>query len=465
MVPMNKGCSTCNKRRIKCDRTQPSCQKCIKKGLECPGYGFKFRWAGGAAVRGELKGLQAQATAESLRANENLLSRVVAPDIESLGGLSLQELVEYYDKTIAPRMVWFDSEDNIYRRHILPLAQKNKVVRLAIAAVSAQHAACGRGDHSVPEDARNEAVTMITTYITDITNRVTGGHDVEFGLDVDAAEWILASMLVLSCYEMAHSGAEAAEFHRKAARSLVSTLATTDHCKSKFFTSMRNKLATYEVFGSTTSFDVQSIQDAVLSDPADELEGNDETTLFSGYINLIHEVTMLGRLATATSEASRDWKPEFGLARGITLMAIGRHPSIKTLAQRRDLIRLVDIHYNAALLYVSRCLGPSALGPGAFDQTEMAMSDLLQQIHAMEDMDYWLQNLPWPLFIAGAESYGNPARQMEISQLYRRIPYVTGLRHYHDVLSFLDTFWSGAEPDWQVMARDWEASGRRILAY
>ncbi|KAJ6114661.1 hypothetical protein N7486_000439 [Penicillium sp. IBT 16267x] len=459
MVLMNKGCSTCNKRRIKCDRAQPSCQKCTKRGLDCPGYGSKFRWAGGAAVRGELKGLQPQATAQSLRANESLLSKVVEPDIESLGGLSLQELVEYYDKTIAPRMVWFDSEDNIYRRHILPLAQKNKGVRLAIAAVSAQHAACGRGDYSVPEDARNEVVTM-TNYITEVTHRVTGGHDVEFGLDVDAAEWILASMLVLSCYEMAHSGAEAAEFHRKAARSLVSTLATTDHCKSKFFTSMRNKLSTYEVFGSTTSFDVQSIRDAVLSDPADEMEGDDETTLFSGYTNLIHEVTMLGRFVTTSSGASRDWKAEFGLARGTTLMAIGRHPSIKTLAHRRDLIRLVDIHYNAALLYVFRCLGPSA-----FDQTQMAISDLLRQIHAMEDMDYWLQNLPWPLFIAGTESYGNPARQMEISQLYRRIPYVTGLRHYHDVLSFLDTFWSGAESDWQVLARDWEASGRRILAY
>ncbi|KAJ5652046.1 hypothetical protein N7507_009472 [Penicillium longicatenatum] len=465
MVLMNKGCSTCNKRRIKCDRAQPSCQKCTNKGLDCPGYKPKFRWAGGAAVRGELKGLQAQAIAESLRANESLLSRVVAPDIESLGGLSLQELVEYYDKTIAPRMVWFDSEDNIYRCHILPLAQKNKVVRLAIAAVSAQHAACGRGDHNVPEDARNEAVIMITNYITEVTNRVTGGHDVEFGLDVDAAEWILASMLVLSCYEMAHSGAEAAEFHRKAARSLVSTLATTDHCKSKFFTSMRNKLSMYEVFGSTTSFDVQSIQDAVLSDPADEMEGDDETTLFSGYVNLIHQVTMLGRLVPTASGANRDWKEEFGLARGITLMAIGRHSSIKTPSHRRDLIRLVDIHYNAALLYVSRCLGLDALGPSALDQTQTAISDLLRQIHAMEDMDYWLQNLPWPLFIAGAESYGNLARQMEISQLYKRIPYFTGLRHYLDVLSFLDTFWSGAEPDWQALAREWEESGRRILAY
>ncbi|KAJ5769271.1 hypothetical protein N7520_003830 [Penicillium odoratum] len=389
---------------------------------------------------------------------------------EPLGRFSSQKPVDgvdYYDKIIAPRMVWFDSEKNIYRRYILPLAQTNECVRLAIEAVSAQHAVGDLID-SVPEEVRleaqtnvthyrNEAVKRITDFITNVTDQVA--KDEEFGLYVDDAEWILATMLVLSCYEMAHSGAEAAEFHRKAARSLVATLSMTDHRKSKFLPSMRNKLSTYEVFGCTTSFDLQSIQDAVLSDPADEMEGDDETTLFSGFLNMLHEVTMIGRCVTAPSGACRDWKAEFEITRGVTLMAIGRH-SIKTPAHRRDLIRLVDIHYNAALLYVFRCLGPEAFG-----DVETTISDLLRQVNAMEDIDYWVQNLPWPLFIAGTESYGDPDRQIAISRLYMRIRYVTGLRHYQDVLSFLDAFWSGAETDWQVLARDWEASGRRILAY
>ncbi|KYK57323.1 hypothetical protein DCS_04331 [Drechmeria coniospora] len=51
-----KGCSTCTKRRIRCDLTQPTCKKCEKKGLTCPGYGPRLRWAGGVAVRGRLKG-------------------------------------------------------------------------------------------------------------------------------------------------------------------------------------------------------------------------------------------------------------------------------------------------------------------------------------------------------------------------------------------------------------------------
>lgn len=32
------------KRRIKCDLTLPKCKKCAKKGLECPGYGIRYRF-------------------------------------------------------------------------------------------------------------------------------------------------------------------------------------------------------------------------------------------------------------------------------------------------------------------------------------------------------------------------------------------------------------------------------------
>ena len=140
-------------------------------------------------------------------------------------------------------------------------------------------------------------------------------------------------------------------------------------------------------------------------------------------------------------------------------MALGRH-SLSTPAQRRDLIRLVDIHHNAALLYVAQCLGPNVI-----DGTQEALSALIRQIHAMEDVDQWLHNLPWPLFMAGVESYGRIERQKSISDLYKRISKVIGLRQYHDMLTFLDTFWSGNEPDWQILARSWELSGRRVLAY
>lgn len=44
------GCRECLYRRIRCDKTEPSCQKCIKKGIECSGVG-KFCFVAGVTRR------------------------------------------------------------------------------------------------------------------------------------------------------------------------------------------------------------------------------------------------------------------------------------------------------------------------------------------------------------------------------------------------------------------------------
>ncbi|EXJ55454.1 hypothetical protein A1O7_08381 [Cladophialophora yegresii CBS 114405] len=43
-VPKVKGCFECSQRRIDCDRTQPSCAKCVAKGLNCSGLGLRYRF-------------------------------------------------------------------------------------------------------------------------------------------------------------------------------------------------------------------------------------------------------------------------------------------------------------------------------------------------------------------------------------------------------------------------------------
>lgn len=48
------GCFQCSKRRIVCDAIEPSCNKCLKKGLECSGLG-RFRFSAGIARRGRWK--------------------------------------------------------------------------------------------------------------------------------------------------------------------------------------------------------------------------------------------------------------------------------------------------------------------------------------------------------------------------------------------------------------------------
>lgn len=50
------GCFQCSRRRIICDKGEPSCGKCIKKGIECSGLN-RIRFTGSVARRGKFKNL------------------------------------------------------------------------------------------------------------------------------------------------------------------------------------------------------------------------------------------------------------------------------------------------------------------------------------------------------------------------------------------------------------------------
>ncbi|KAF3400057.1 hypothetical protein F1880_008291 [Penicillium rolfsii] len=43
MPKVRTGCATCKNRRVKCDETRPSCQRCTRTGRACPGYRLEVR--------------------------------------------------------------------------------------------------------------------------------------------------------------------------------------------------------------------------------------------------------------------------------------------------------------------------------------------------------------------------------------------------------------------------------------
>ena len=61
-----KACHNCRKRRWRCDRSLPSCQKCSTAGTECLGYGKLFKWNSGVASRGKMMGKSYDAGREAM---------------------------------------------------------------------------------------------------------------------------------------------------------------------------------------------------------------------------------------------------------------------------------------------------------------------------------------------------------------------------------------------------------------
>lgn len=44
-------CHNCSRRRLRCDRSKPGCNKCTASGLDCPGYGRILTWVEGASAK------------------------------------------------------------------------------------------------------------------------------------------------------------------------------------------------------------------------------------------------------------------------------------------------------------------------------------------------------------------------------------------------------------------------------
>lgn len=119
---------------------------------------------------------------------------------------SWEDLRCYYSDNIARLMVWVDTDRNLYQNRIVLMASETPVPRLAIFAVAALHrnATCPSGNVFPPESARDDAVMGITASVESIL-------DHSAPLTLERAQWMLASMLVLSCCEMIKAGAGVAD--------------------------------------------------------------------------------------------------------------------------------------------------------------------------------------------------------------------------------------------------------------
>ncbi|KAF4986344.1 hypothetical protein FGRMN_10871 [Fusarium graminum] len=478
-------CSKCKTRRIKCDRALLACRKCSKKGYQCPGYGPRVQWVNDAATRGRMRGLQAAALKDHARSQPSVIEGMGPLNFVNDDGQNhvtdsqdpVQQLYtdittydlsqdwwdtlrRYYVDNVTRLMVWAESQKNLYRDRIIEIASDRPILRLAISAIAALHynATTNNVKVPLPESFRDEAVRGIATSVQDILENTTQ-------LTLETAQWILASMMVLSCCEMIETGAEAADWHRRAARRLVGVIRTMDWCHDQMISFLINQLAIYDVLSCTTSFDLTNIQEAIL--PVTE----EEDVLFSKLLLLIHDVTLYrGRSddpdvqgddqehLESKRKAMLTLRANIELARGETLMVAGTL-GIQDASDRKDFIRLVDLHCKATLVFAHRVMYRDESNCG-----RQLVEDMFSVLASIERPERICHNLPWPLFMAGTECHGDPEKQKYIVLHLRGVYEVTGLMHYQELVDFLTSFWAGEEPDWQVGASEREAMGFRILA-
>ncbi|KAL1874765.1 hypothetical protein VTK73DRAFT_184 [Phialemonium thermophilum] len=257
-TPKKRGCYECSQRRINCDRTEPSCEKCIAKGIECSGMGGKrdrFRNAfcpdlarrkkssspestgstcsssasppfslpddpaaaipsvvSQADVPSHCDGEQAYSAEEQLWA---LVPQDVLDCSEPLSpaGFSLVRsaamtrpvgdhiapwqrfLLNHFSDAVAPAMEVMDDHRNGWRRVLLPLACADEMVLSSVLAVSAFHLSINAPQ--APRQTGADPMVLYSRAVSELRRR----SDLH-SCDPDTVRRILVTIVVLLCATM-----------------------------------------------------------------------------------------------------------------------------------------------------------------------------------------------------------------------------------------------------------------------
>ena len=517
-------CRTCNRRRIRCDRSLPTCKKCALKELPCPGYGLRIQFGQGVASRGKLMGkalpiiepapsstteadLEARSltpgehsdpsdgfddqdsstVSHSLRAafysspedtlahNRSTLGRDLSTSYNLppyLQGRPVTELVHYYDNHVASLMPWVDGPENPWRALMLPLAFRSPshTLLLAMLAFSAEHYS-SRPDFDWPENDgfntntyRDRSLQMLA-------------QDLQAEIDEDAsparqlqASGILATILVLCNLEMIRCSTTTWHVHWKAARTITRRW-TAPHLASTILDDtcrfLLKEAFVYDVFGSSTTFgDVDQIPSSVLTDA--------DAGIFTHWLQVVQDVTCAERRRNGNPPSDEPLPPN--VANMNVLQQRFDHARIQCREFSKSIIFgttestagfsfLIDIFHYAGLAYSFSTLfnlqDPTV--QKAVQHNVMAV--IAKTTHLQHDEAYQ-HDLVWPLFVVGTQSRDNHAWQEFADSTLRAMMQSTGFSNCEPALTFLRRFWAtdpSVVSDWMQFARKESKHGHHFL--
>lgn len=376
---------------------------------------------------------------------------------ELFGEPLVRRLLQHYSTSIAPMMVWIESEQNEYRRLIIPLSETQPALRLAILAISASHSALATDmDENVVNTICEVAISMIADRVKQLTAQDVG-RAAPLDIDVENVEAILAAILVLSNYSLLKSKVSVAQFHRRAARVLLQTLACVSNYSSETFNFLRNQMAGYDILTCTTLFQIEHVQDAVQPDPA--------SVLFGHFLKIIHAIT-IWPLQLAEQDYHLDLtsrttlENHFQVAQGQTLLVAG--PLINSRPKRfqQDFIQLVAAYHHAGILYAHQRLQASAPDMTVRDHVDR----LFQALDHISTTSPFMASIAWPLFIGAICSCENPSQQDKVQDICQILSESTGYKHYDDINRYFTELWESEHKDWKLIACDCEFRGEPIVA-
>ncbi|KAL4754378.1 hypothetical protein BDW72DRAFT_190240 [Aspergillus terricola var. indicus] len=498
--PASKACHNCRRRRLKCDRTVPSCAKCSLTGQECLGYGKLFLWNQGVASRGKMMGKtfpvpepvpepglvsrpdgqKKEATTVS-SAQEVLIHTgpsssvsgpLLDPLYQSLDESSRRYLFHFATSVCSDLAIADATDANPFRR-LVPLCQDYPILRHAVNAAGALHISClhrrtgdpssadrpGQRWHTVasnPTDpssralidalsAKQRALVLLRQALEDVST-----------IDVDLSITVVHLFII---FELLSPGGDEWRAHVQGALRLISYLQTlAPRCASPaalIRDTVTSDCLTWYILGSTL------MKTTTLSDPFllpgdifAALTRAETTSYISLPTTLLRilfracELSNLVSVSTMLNDQNTDYSSILSQAHTLlqTTKSFDAHAWALSLERSPDSARTLSrihaalAHQNALLTYICRSVdsiaSPAALG----ENTETLVTNIITHLSFVGSTDPIFVATTWPTFIAGAETDNPVYRRWAVDRLaefWRLMPW----GYVRTAIEVMETTW------------------------
>ncbi|KAJ3549257.1 hypothetical protein NM208_g595 [Fusarium decemcellulare] len=497
-------------RRIKCDRSLPTCVKCASRDLECPGYqAVPLKWGQGLASRGKFAGKSVpvinkhrskgkKKTFPSARQEKedaplsNQQDKVPSPleepnpepisittphpsqDLQLVNSISSttlsDNLLQHFCTRVIPRLTWIDLPGSPWRDRILPLAQRSTCLRLALSGLATAHL----HTTSIENNDQTSRLLQMRLWLRDASLRIVN-RKMQLAMQPDpntirprnnqSLIEILTAMVILCYTEAFIPGSRDWTLHLRGCRTLIDF---GDLERSASRTDIESFILK-EVADLNTLCNISVFNDEPksLAEPL----GNTRIWSFTGLVNDITTIERQRHDARQKGQQPEDldmdeWHRR--AQRSCTEVTARATFSEDQEAMRDCFQAVVRAHYHATIIYSYQAFASASEVQNLVNSSIDTLLCDIQYVLAGH-IQTFSHDLFLPCFLAGTECRRDKLRQSIIEKLFLDSLSMTGLWCNHTALQFLRTLWASPEYEsgmnWIQYARENEARIGTFIAF
>ncbi|KAH6839609.1 fungal-specific transcription factor domain-containing protein [Chaetomium sp. MPI-CAGE-AT-0009] len=458
-----RACHNCRRRRLRCDRSFPSCRKCSISGENCLGYDTLLRWANAPAVRGKLVGqlgvkrtgkpepkpvsvpLQTPIQESSLFIHPSLLDPL-------LNGLThrTRHYVHHFSTTVCRDLVSFDRHDCNPFRVIIPLLYEFDFLKAVIVATGAMHLTALHGHQNQPGRpelvdalvAKGKAISLLRSAV----GRMTPENQ----------PMVLAATVFLINIDLIDSGKGNWQVHIEAASALMSSLRYPAHEQlDQGLMACVNAIAadclTYRVLGS--AINGVALTSWPEHDSTEFLSILKRAEAFSYHCcppEILHILLSASSLCSRGdhSRVEEDALSLLHQARSLDLVEWVHN--IRGLSSQDDLgirLSIALAHRATTCLYILLAVPEAAPFPSSVD---MLVQEVLGYLAAVPIDHIHLKGTIWPTFVVGAQTDDPMQRAWCIKRMqavWTTNPWICPWGYIRTAMQMLQQLWDARDQE------------------